>query len=215
MPAILNNKQKAESTAIERGAAALAQVDMNSRCRMLRLAPPAADGSVTLPVLGKELRLLPPAFQIVRSSSFSLSAEPPDKLKLELRTERLLAIHYLLCDLPVEPTGEWISFRDFPGGQFYWTPFCSRSIDPLITRIGNDLDLLRQNMRRLGSRASGGSDVVARVRALGAIEAMLIYRPGDEELAPSAELLFDACARRALCAEDAAVLASRICLSLL
>jgi hypothetical protein len=44
---------------------------------------------------------------------------------------------------------------------------------------------------------------------------MLVYRAGDDEFPASADLLFDACIRRVFCAEDAAVLGSRVCLGLL
>ena len=49
----------------------------------------------------------------------------------------------------------------------------------------------------------------------GNLHVTLVYRAGDSEFGPAADLLFDACAKRVLCAEDAAWLASRICLGLL
>lgn len=199
------NKQKAEAAAIERGAAALALVDLHARCATLKLAPPAGDGSVRVRVLGQDLVLTPPRFDAIIAST-GKAAKPAD---------RLLAIHYLLRDVPVEPAGHWISFREFPGGQFYFEPFRSRSIKPLVARIGNNLDLLKNNLARLQWQAADLPDLSAQIHALGAINALLVYRQGDEELEPTAELLFDACAKRVLCAEDAAVLAGRICLSLL
>jgi hypothetical protein len=222
MQAMLTNKQKAETVAAQRGAAALAGVDLPARCVRLRLAPPAADGSVTIRVVGQDLRLTPPDFPAI----VTFTGEPARP------SDRILAIHYLLCTVPVEPTGQWISFREFAGGPFYWGPFCARAVKPLIGRIGDDLELLRKNLGRLEWQpldlpkgvADGSGDafladsplplLAARIQALGAIDAALIYRQGDDELEPTAELLFDACARRVLCAEDASVLASRICLSL-
>ena len=209
---MLTNRQKAETVAAQRGAAALAAVDLRARCASLRLAPPAADGAVTIRVFGQDVRLAPPDFSAVVTSSGQ-----PARL-----TDRILAIHYLLCDVPVEPTGQWISFREFTGGPFYWGAFCSRSVKPLISRIGNDLELLRQNLGRFEWRPMDLPTSVApipllaaRIHSLGAIETSLIYRQGDDELEPTAELLFDACARRVLRAEDASVIASRICLGLL
>jgi hypothetical protein len=205
MQALSNNRQKAETIAVERGVAALAGVDLAARCAALRLASPLADGTVTVRVLGRELRLTPPAFSAVATAT-GKAARPAD---------RILALHYLRCAISVEPTQEWISFREFPGGRFYWEPFLARSIRPLLVRIGNDLELLKRNLGRLDWRPADGRAFSARIQALGAIDALLVYRQGDEEFGPSADLLFDACAKRALCAEDAAVLAGRICMSLL
>ena len=58
-------------------------------------------------------------------------------------------------------------------------------------------------------------DLGARIHAFGPLHVTLVYYRGDEELGPSAELLFDAAIRAAFAAEDAAVLASRVCLGLL
>ncbi|MHB9138667.1 MAG: DUF3786 domain-containing protein, partial [Victivallaceae bacterium] len=43
----------------------------------------------------------------------------------------------------------------------------------------------------------------------------LIYRAGDDEFPPEAEVLFDAAVKRVYVAEDAAVMAGRICIGLL
>lgn len=205
MQAKQTNKQRAEATAAERAVAALATVDMAARCRALHLAAPDGDGAVMVRILGQDLRLAPPDFNAV----LAVTGKPARP------TDRILALHYLMCTVPVAPSGQWISFREFPGGQFYFEPFRSRSIKPLLARIGNDLELLKKNLNRLEWRPSDGSGFSARIQALGAIDALLTYSQGDEEFDPSAELLFDACARRVLCAEDAAALAGRICISLL
>lgn len=205
MQQTLSNRQKGEATAIERGVAALAKVNLQERCASLRLGPPVGDGSVELYVCGRKIRLVPPDFGAVVASSGE-PAKPAD---------RLLAIHYLLAEAPCVPTGQWINFRDFPGGQFYWCPYASRTIAPLVGRIGNDLDLLKKHLDRLEWRPMEMPDLAARIPALGAIDVMLVYRIGDEELEATVDVLFDASAKHILCAEDAAAVASRICLSLL
>jgi hypothetical protein len=205
MDTAINNKLKAQIQAAELGASKVATVDLAGRCAMLQLPAPAADGSIRISVFGQQLQLTPPHFDAVVVST-GQPAKPAD---------RILAIHYLLTSAPVAPTGEWISFRDFPGGQFYWEPFCSRTVKPLVQRIGNDLALLRKNLDRFAWSALSMPDLSARIQAVGAVEVALIYAQGDDEFEPSAELLFDACAHRVFCAEDASVIASRICLGLL
>ncbi len=205
MPMAINNKQKAEALAAERGAAKLAEVDLAARCAGLKLQPPAADGSVVVRVFGQDLRLARPDF----SATVVATGKPARA------ADRILAIHYLLCTTPVEPTGQWVTFRDFPGGQFYWGPFCSRTVKPLVGRIGNDVELLRKNLDRFAWQPLDVPDLAAKIHAVGAVDAALIYRLGDEEMEPTAEVLFDACAKRVFCAEDVSVIGSRICLGLL
>ena len=129
--------------------------------------------------------------------------------------DRLLALHYLRCPRPIEPAGELISFRDLPGGQFYWASFQDRSTAPLVKRFGNDLDALRTSLARFQWSPAQLGDLAAVIQAVGRISLTLVYRRGDAEFGPSAEVFFDPCVRHAFSTEDAAVLASRVCIGLL
>ena len=51
-----------------------------------------------------------------------IAAEIGEPAKL---SDRILVLHYLLCESPISLTGELVSFRSFPEGQFYWQPFLS------------------------------------------------------------------------------------------
>lgn len=205
MPAPATHRQQAEALAIARAAETLAALDdLPARCARLGLE---AGAQVQMPFLGRTLALRPPSFEAAVVET-GLPAKP---------AERLLALHYLLCDGAVVPENRWIAFRDFPGGTFYWEPFRSRAVQPLAAHIGNRLDLLRERLPRVGGRVEEATaeGLHARIRAVGRVELLLVYRTGDEEFPAGAELLFDACARRVFGAEDAAVLASRACLGLL
>ena len=204
------HKQQAEALAIQIAVKRLAeQGDLAVRCERLGLNIPAAcGGKVRVAMFGKMLEMTPPDFDGVVLET----GKPPKN------ADRVLALHYLLCDVPVVPEGRWITFRDFPGGAFYWQPFLSRSIQPLVGRIGNDLNLLRERVQqRFAARIEDGpADALsARIQAVGNMDMLLVYRAGDDEFPASADLLFDAGFRRAFCAEDAVVLGSRVCLGLL
>lgn len=205
----LSHKQQAEQDAIRLAIRKLAALDdWPARCARLGLSDPAASGgAIRIAVMGATLELRTPGFEAVVLGT----GKPPKP------ADHLLALHYLLGEFPLAPAGEWITFREFPGGRFYWEPFLARSINPMVKRIGNNLELLREHLRRFGATveplADGG--LQATVQALGAIELRLAYRLGDDEFPPSAELLYDARARRLLCAEDAAALAGRFCLGML
>lgn len=182
----------------------LAEVDLNERTQMLDLPNPD-NGRLRLRVFNKDIILDTQDFGLV-------SADDRQPAKT---AELILLLHYLLCDFPVKATGELIPFRDFPGGQFYLDPFLSRTVKPLLNRFGSDISSLRKNLDRFVWQPVEIGDLGARINAFGNLDITLIYRSGDDEFPASADVLFDSCVKRVYRAEDAAVMASRICIGLL
>ncbi len=198
------SKQIAREEAIRLAINSLNKIDISARCVSLGLPVPE-NGSMPLRVFGKNLVLR-------LSDSQLLSADTGDPAKIN---DRILVLHYLLCEPPLVVTGDLISFRGFSEGQFYWQPFLSRTVNPLIQRIGNDLDLLKTQLQRFDWEPIEMGDFGAQIHALGKLYLTLAYHRGDDEFPPTADLLFDACIKKVFVAEDAAVLASRICIGLL
>jgi hypothetical protein len=198
------SKRDGVNTAIERAVAELRTAELDHRWANLGLAEPRG-GGVELRLFGIDARLDTGDWKLVVRAT----GEPVRP------TDRLLLLHYTMCDLPVAPTGELISFRNLPGGQFYYGPFRARTVEPLIERFGDEIELLRSNLGRFDHELTEHGDLGARIHALGNLWVTLVYHSGDEEFAADADVLFDACVRRAYGAEDAAVMASRICLGLL
>jgi hypothetical protein len=190
--------------AIELAVGQLENTDMNTRARLLGLEM-ADDSNIKMRVFGKDMLLNTACFSL-KNAADGKDAKPAD---------RLLALHYLRCELPVKPAGELISFRDFSGGQFYYQPFLARTVIPLAGRFGNDLEQLKKNLGRFDWTPLNLGDFAAEIHALGALSVTLIYRLGDDEFPAEAEVLFDASAKRIFEAEDAAVTAGRICIGLL
>lgn len=190
--------------AIEVAVAKLETVDLAERCPKLGLSPPAS-GAIDLRLFGSDARL--------NVESWGLTLQPSGRPGRP--QDLVLLLHYLCCDLTVEPTGELVSYRSLPGGQFYFDVFQARSAAPLAARIGNDLERLKRNLGRFDHELTEHGDLGARIHAMGNLHLTLVYHLGDDELPAAADILFDTCFRRALGAEDAAVMASRICLGLL
>ncbi|MDD4889457.1 MAG: ASKHA domain-containing protein, partial [Phycisphaerae bacterium] len=199
------NKQKAIEDAIALAVEQLRSIDLAARCAPLGLPLPARDGSVTIRLFGADVRIAPATFEATNVAT-GRPAKPVD---------RLLALHYLLCDRLMAPAGQLISFRDLPGGQFYWASFQERTTVPLVRRFGNDVEALRANLARFQWCPCGLGDVGAAVQAVGVAGVTLVYRRGDEEFPPTAEVFFDASIRHAFNTEDVAALASRVCIGLL
>ncbi len=196
-----SNRSRANRIAVERAAGRLAAVDMRARTVLHGLPPPGADGEIRVAAYGSDIRLLPPYTGAVHADSGKL-AHPVD---------HLLVLRYLLCDTPLDADGPPVSFRDLPGGQFYWEPFLSRTVLPLVATIGNRLDSLRQRLDGLGAAPFAGGDAGGRVACIGRLGISLAYYAGDDEFPPSAAIFFDVSVRRAFSTDDAAAMAQRLC----
>ncbi len=185
-------------------AATLAGEDLAARAAGLGLDAPGPDGTLVFRFLERILRVRPPDFAV---------ADAADGKPVKA-AEAALALHLLALPLPVAAGGEPIAFRELPSGPFYLGPFRSRSVVPLAAAVGNDLGRLRAALEGFDWAEVPHGDFAARIRVLGNLFLTLVYRRGDEEFPPAADLLFDPSARRLLDADTAATLASRLCLCL-
>jgi len=193
---MLSNKQKAVEKAVNIAIDKLKGVDIKKRCELHGLK--ISGDKLNMRLFGKDISL--------DINDFSTDAKPADIL---------LVLHCLLCDIPVKKTGELISFREFTGGQFYYEPFLSKTIKPLINKYGNDIESIKKCMAKFDYEEVNLGDFGATIQSFGPFEITLIYRLGDDEFPVDAEVLFDSSFKRIFVAEDASVIASRICIGLL
>lgn len=198
------SKDAAYQTAIDRATTALRSVDLAARCPALGLPAPVGNTLATR-LFGMDVCLDTTTFALCRAND----ARPVKA------ADTILFLHYLLAKQPLIPTGELIAFQEFPGGQFYLPSFAARTTAPLLQRFGNNLEGLRKSLSRFDWEPVPKGDLGARIHAYGNLHLTLLYHLGDEELPAAATVLFDAASKRLLSAEDAAVLASRICIGLL
>jgi len=198
-----SNRRRAYEAAAQRAIAHLASIDLRDRCAHLGLPAPSSDGSIAIRLLGREYALTSGDFRLVDASG--VDAHPFD---------RVLALHYLCAEGRPQESGEYASFRELPSGTFYWGPFRARSSAIIETVAGNDPELLRLGLAGFEVTPFPAGDVGAAVHAIGVVRIALVYRAGDDEFPPSAEVLFDSVVRRVFGTEDAAVLAERFAVRL-
>jgi Domain of unknown function (DUF3786) len=196
------SKQDALDKAIEMAIEKLSAIDLNHRLETVNL-PPRANNTVAIRMFGGDMLLNITDFSLTNLDG--KAAKPAD---------RLLLLHYLSCEFPVKKTDKLMPFREFTGGQFYLEPFLSRSVRPLAKRFGNDLDGLKKNLDRFDWKPTDIGDFAAVIKTIGEVDITLVYRLGDDEFPAEAELFFDSCTKKVFNAEDAAVLAGRICFGL-
>jgi len=195
-----SGQQKAIHLAIEK----LQQIDLHDRC-CLHGFTETVKGKIKVRMFGIDYYLQTDDFQLLRACD-NVPAGTND---------HILLLHYLISDLPVKNTGNFITFRHLPGGQFYWKPFVDRTTLLLARVIGNNTDKLITNLEKFDWEELSDEDFSAQIHAIGNIYLTLKYQKSDDEFPPAATILFDSCIKRIYCAEDVAVLSSRICWNLL
>lgn len=121
----------------------------------------------------------------------------------------ILILHYLASAFKRLPPlrGEWVSFKELPGGESYYSAFRKRAIEPLIRKYGAQPEGLIEAAQRLGGRPAREGDASITLEVFEGVPVLAVLWKGDEEFAPEASLLFDRSISEVFCTEDVAVLA--------
>ncbi len=123
--------------------------------------------------------------------------------------EQALVMHYLVGASPVEPKGEWITYREVPSGEFYYAAFVKRAKAPLTGFFGNRPKLLADLAPLVGGVPAEGqsADVAMVVKAFPKIPILIQLWAGDDEFPPDGNVLFDRTVGEHLPTEDVALAA--------
>ena len=122
----------------------------------------------------------------------------------------IIILHYLVTADGSPLSGEWISYRHLPGGDIYMEPFRRRAVLPFLKAFGSDPDSFVRAAAALGGRRLKGSGTGMAIPVFPRVPLNFTLWPGDEELPPSAAILFDARAASYLPTEDYAHLPALI-----
>ncbi len=128
---------------------------------------------------------------------------------------QILLLHYLLTSDGISLRGQWVSFRDLPGGRVYYPAFRAGSEERIRERFGHDIAALRSAAERLGGRPAEMADHAFVFQVLPRLPMALLLWEGDEEFPPEVRILFDSTAANYLPTEDLAVIARYLCSCLL
>lgn len=121
---------------------------------------------------------------------------------------QLILLHYLLTANGTAVADNWVSYRFLPGAELFAERFQSLVIAPLNRLFSNDIEGFRRAGEALGGRPmSRTGDASFRFLALPRLPLACILYLGDEEVAGSVNLLFDASAPHYLPTEDLSIVA--------
>ena len=128
-----------------------------------------------------------------------------DGLEIPL-AEKALIMHYLVNATGREPSREWITFREVPSGEFYWSAFVKRAKDPLVGFFGTRPELLMELAPLVGGQkaedVSGDAAVI--IRAFPRVPLVLQLWAGDDEFPADGNVLMDRTISDYLSTEDVA-----------
>ncbi|HOU35827.1 MAG TPA: DUF3786 domain-containing protein, partial [Candidatus Omnitrophota bacterium] len=124
----------------------------------------------------------------------------------------ILLLHYLTAKLRGLPQveGEWVSFKELPGGESYYPAFRKRAIEPIIRKHGNDPESIFAALEKVSGSRVQQADAAITIQAFEGVPVLIEVWAGDDEFGPEANLLFDRSIRKIFCTEDIAVLAGFI-----
>jgi hypothetical protein len=118
----------------------------------------------------------------------------------------ILLLHYLLSADGTPLPGQWIAFRNLPGGLGYDTAFEGRASLRLAHIFGDNRLAFESAAKALLGENLAFGDASFLFRALPRVWLAIILHVADDEFPASAQVLFDAGASHYLPTEDLAVL---------
>lgn len=119
---------------------------------------------------------------------------------------QLLLLHYLLTADGTPVIGQWIAFRNLPGGLGYFAAFQGRASLRLAHTFGQDKAGFEAAARTVSGERLTFGDTSFLFRALPRVWLAVVLYLSDEEFTANANVLFDAAASHYLPTEDLAVL---------
>lgn len=119
---------------------------------------------------------------------------------------QVLILHYLAGSGNVQVSNRLATFRDFEGGAIYYPAFKARAIDLVARSFGSNPAILEHIGRSLKADSIQTGDVGLRLHFFPKVPVVVILWLGDEEVASSANILFDAHTGKMLPTEDISVL---------
>jgi len=162
--------------------------------------PNAQGGTFECPFISRKIAVTWPEGQLT----------VPDGTKEPSLQEQGLIMHYLVGASGAALTGEWITFREIPSGEFYYSAFVQRAKEPLVKAFGHQPQRLLELGTQIGGTPGSQGDASLLVQVLPRIPVCLILWAGDDEFPPEGNVLFDASISQYLTAEDIAVLSGAV-----
>jgi hypothetical protein len=175
--------------------------DPNSIAERLHIPYDEEKKELTLTFLGTVYKISWPDFAI---------SHEPDKKGFypleEMIYAKILVIRFLLNGVVSQGSGQYKTYREMPWGEVYLRQFDGRCIKRLAFSYGNRLQEFENIMKHIEALPVNHGDVAYQVEIFNGYQIQMILWEGDDEFAPSAQILFSDNFPVSFAAEDMAVM---------
>lgn len=117
---------------------------------------------------------------------------------------KILLLRYFVDGTGMERSGALLSYHDLPWGEVYYRQFYGRCILRLARTYGSQIQNFIAIMKKMRGRERTYGDAAYEFELLNGLDLCFILWEGDEEFAPTAQILFSDNFPAAFSAEDVA-----------
>jgi heterodisulfide reductase subunit C len=103
---------------------------------------------------------------------------------------QLIILHYLASTGKEKTTGEFVGYRDLPGGMFYYTAYCKQGPDRIMREFGNEPEQVFPAAETLGGVKASFGDASVRIRVFPRVELLIVLYKSDDEFPNEAHVLY-------------------------
>ena len=103
----------------------------------------------------------------------------------------LFVLYYLLQSKAAEPSGNWVSEKDIPGGEGFFRGPHLVPVHMIVDRVDNDLETFKLICQALGGRPLDMADAAFAFSVTENIPVAVLFWQGDDDFPAEAKLLFD------------------------
>lgn len=125
--------------------------------------------------------------------------------EIKAYTIKTLILRYLVNSKAVPPFNKDLTFKEIPGGLVYYRNFYNRTILKLAKIFGNDIKRLEECAPEINGQIIKQGDKACKFEFINNVFITFVVWEGDEEMAASANILFDRNTEYYFNAEDLAV----------
>lgn len=189
---VQNNKEEVPFAHYEEKFAALDPAEASKRCGV-----PFADGRFTVTLLGTKYE--------IRWPEYAISSDTESAFALKNLPCQTFLLRFLLEGRAAEPSGSYKTFREMPWGEMYIQPYTGRCLTRAAFTFGTRVPKFRAACEKMGAQALEHGDAGFQLELLPGYAMQIMVWEGDDEFAPTAQILYSGNFETGFAAEDRVV----------
>ena len=189
---VQNNKEEVPFAHYEEKFASLDPQEAAARCGV-----PFENGRFTVTLLGT-------AYQIAWPK-YAISSEDEAAFALRSLPCQTFLLRFLLEGRAAEPSGDYKTFREMPWGEMYIQPYTGRCLTRAAFTFGTRVPKFRAACEKMGAQALEHGDAGFQLELLPGYAMQIMVWEGDDEFAPTAQILYSGNFETGFAAEDRVV----------